>query len=689
LLSKAIDVFEAPAIADMAGEDIVENLESRIATDLDTSSYLNGALDRYSVFDFKEGRYKRVSIPVYFGVRLTSYDRAIFRDNNVDTLPLVPTPLDVMTRAAKISGINPKTGKQNYGLYFQGRYKIFLVPNLMDAFGGGWGKLNNDGSYSFDFTKPENVEAIVWLLQASQYCPPSIFGSGEDQESLWGTIDNNVAIRLHAFGNDLFVQNKMSGCKDIDGGYRFRYVQLFRDQKGGGGFAFGSPLAIASSSPHKDAAWRFIKWMSSGEKAQSYIANSLSSYPVIKPAYEQPVFKENINFKNAFAEMNVRTTTVPYLGTPIRYTLENDLDKALFKAKECGYDSLKLRALAKEYLVSLQNTAENWVASESKVPQSAMRPFYISKFARPFFAVMLFLIIIVIFISRKTLKANFHWYLFLLPSILVMAVFLAYPIAESFRLSLFKSNGFTEAFIGINNYRTILSDSNFYNSLYNTAYIALFNLAIGIPIGFILASMINSQKKVQSVFKVLYFMPMVTSVIASAVLFKYMFSPDMGLVNFLLQKIGVNTTGLMWLSSPETSKFVVIFFALWHGTGYTVLICLSGLQSVPDQLYEAASIDGCGQLQKWWHITLPNMRPIFVFLIMTGCIGALKRFEDVFTFGGMLGSPSRSMQTVVAYIFEQAFGAFNFGAASAAAYVLFLIILIVTIVNYRFSTGKE
>jgi ABC-type sugar transport system permease subunit len=270
-----------------------------------------------------------------------------------------------------------------------------------------------------------------------------------------------------------------------------------------------------------------------------------------------------------------------------------------------------------------------------------------------------------------------------------MAVFLAYPIAESFRLSLFKSNGFTEAFIGVANYRSIVSDPNFLNSLYNTGYIALFNLTLGIPIGFILASMINSQRKVQSLFKILYFMPMVTSVIASAVLFKYMFSPDMGLVNFLLQKVGVETSNLLWLASPETSKFVVIFFALWHGTGYTVLICLSGLQSVPDQLYEAASIDGCGKLQQWWHITLPNMRPTFVFLIMTGCIGALKRFEDVFTFGGMLGAPARSMQTVVAYIFEQAFGAFNFGAASAAAYILFTIILLVTVINYRFSIGKD
>ena len=157
----------------------------------------------------------------------------------------------------------------------------------------------------------------------------------------------------------------------------------------------------------------------------------------------------------------------------------------------------------------------------------------------------------------------------------------------------------------------------------------------------------------------------------------------------MLNKLHIPTQGLIWLNSPQTSKMVVILFSLWQGTGYTVLICLSGLQAIPDQLYEAASIDGCNGFQKWWHITLPNMRPTFVFLFMTGCIGALKRFEDVFTLGGMQGSPAGSLRTSVGYIFEQAFGTFNFGTASAAAYLLFALILVITLINYRVMLRKE
>ncbi|MBL8026041.1 MAG: extracellular solute-binding protein, partial [Fibrobacteres bacterium] len=365
LLSRAIDVFESPAIAEMAAQGAIENLESRIKTDLDSSIYLNGALDRFSVIDFKEGQYRRMSLPMYFGVRLTGYDRTILRDYGIDTLPTVPTPQDVLLRASKVTGKNPRTGKQNYGLYFQGRYKIFIVPNLMDAFGGGWGKQNTDGSFSFDFNRPENLEAILWLLQASKYCPPSIFGSGEDQESLWGTIDNNVAIRLHAIGSDLFIQNRMPNSRDVDGDYRFRYVQLFRDKNGEGGFVFGSPLAIASTSTNKDAAWRFVRWMSSSSKSQSYLANTMSVFPVTTKAYDEKVFKENQNFVNAIDEMKVRANPIPYAGTPIRYTIENELDRALLQAKECGYDSLKLRSIASLYLETLQKAADAWVASES------------------------------------------------------------------------------------------------------------------------------------------------------------------------------------------------------------------------------------------------------------------------------------------------------------------------------------
>lgn len=689
LLSDALDVLEVTFTTEFANQGTIANLEPWINRDLDTTQYLPGGLDRYAALIWKDGLNHRYCLPLYFGVRMTGYDRQIFRDFGMDTLAPVPTPSEVLEKAARMTGTNPRTGKKTYGLFFQGQYKIFLITNLMEAFGGSWGHANPDASLHFNWNTPQNENAIVWLLKASQYGPPSMLGTGEEVSSVWGTQDNFVAIRLHAYGNDLYNQNYVPGIREQDNTQRFRYVQLFRDTKGEGGFAFGSGIAMASGTPHPEEAWRFIRWMSAGRAAQEYIARDMKVYPVIRPAYHLPVFGENENFRNAMAEMDVPTRNFPYGNTPMRYTMENELDKAFQAARECGFDTLRLKELARAYLENLQRESEAWVASEKRYGPDRYHPFVLRRFALPFFAGLGLFILALLVLGRKAVRRNLSWYLFLLPSLAAMVVFLAYPIAESLRLSLFRSNGFTEAFAGLDNFKFVAADPNFLNALYNTAYIALFNLALGIPIGFILASLINSQKKAQAAFKMLYFMPMVTSVIASAVLFKYLFAPDIGLVNFVLRHFGLPADNLLWLASPATSKFVVILFALWHGTGYTVLICLSGLQSVPDQLYEAASIDGCSGFQKWRHITLPNMRPTFVFLFMTGCIGALKRFEDVFTFGGMLGMPARSMQTVVAYIFEQAFGAFNFGAASAAAYLLFALILAITVVNYRAMLHKE
>ncbi|MBL8025449.1 MAG: extracellular solute-binding protein [Fibrobacteres bacterium] len=689
LLSKAVDVLEVVFATELANQKMIDDLGEWIDTEIDSSKFLPGALDRYAAFYWKSGKRHRFGLPLYCLVRSTSYDRQIFADFGIDTLSTVTTPTEVLERAEKLTGVNPRTGKSTYGLAFRGQHKLFLITNLMASFGGGWGYTASCGALRFTWQKQENLEAVLWLLKATKYCPPSFMGSGEEQTALWNTTDNNAAIFLHAFGDNIFNQNYMPDIKMADGTQRFRYLQLFRDAEGKGGFSFGSSIALASSSQHKPEALRFIKWMSESVAAQQYMVSNMQRYPVIRDAYDMKVFKENENFKNAIAELNIPSTDFPYGGTPIRFAMEHEMDIAFKKARDCNWDTLMLKSIAKEYLDNLQSVSDKWTATQEKYPLSAFKPFKVSNFATPFLVILTLVTSVFLALNRRAIKSNGSWYLFLMPSLLIMAVFLAYPIAESFRLSLFKSNGFWESFAGIDNYRTVITDPNFRNALYNTVYIGLFNLCLGIPIGFVLASMINSQRKAQAAFKLLYFMPMVTSVIASAVLFKYLFVPDIGLVNYFLASLGFPVENLLWLTSPDTSKFVVILFALWHGTGYTVLICLSGLQSIPDYMYEAASIDGCSSLQKWRHITLPNMRPTFVFLFMTGCIGALNRFGDVYIFGGAIGAPARSIQTVVAYIFEQAFGAFNFGAASAAAYLLFALILFITLLNYRSLLQKE
>ncbi|GMA61131.1 ABC transporter permease [Alicyclobacillus fastidiosus] len=261
-----------------------------------------------------------------------------------------------------------------------------------------------------------------------------------------------------------------------------------------------------------------------------------------------------------------------------------------------------------------------------------------------------------------------------------------YPVIDSFYLSLTNSNGTIASWVGFRNYANILSDSTFWNAMYNTFYLAFFQMLISIPLGFIVASLINSTKILQRFFKVLFFIPYITPIVATAMVFMFLLDPNQGAVNFLLSKLGLPPSS--WLSDPATAKWGVILLGTWSGLGFIIIICLANLQAISPQLYEAAKIDGASDFQQWLYITIPNMRGTFVFFIITGWIGGLQRFTDVFILGGATGSPDGSIQTIVEYIFEHGFQGFNFGVASAATYILFVIILIFTYFNLKASRLK-
>ncbi|GAF18291.1 LOW QUALITY PROTEIN: sugar ABC transporter [Bacillus sp. JCM 19046] len=287
---------------------------------------------------------------------------------------------------------------------------------------------------------------------------------------------------------------------------------------------------------------------------------------------------------------------------------------------------------------------------------------------------------------NKSIKSTLTWYLFLLPTFLGIACFILYPVFESFRLSFYNSNGTIETWVGLSNYERVLSQNAFWNAVYNTFYIAFFNLLLAIPIGFVLASMINRINRFKSLFKVLFFLPNVTSIVAAAMIFMFVLQPEVGLINHVLQSIGLPPSP--WLSDPATSKWGVILLTIWHWIGFVIIICLANLQAISPELYEASEIDGATPLQQWLFITIPNMKGTFAFLLIMGWISGLQRFQEIFVLGGAGGSPSRSLQTMVALIYERGFGGFEFGIASAITVLLFLIILLFTMLNLKLTRLK-
>ena len=291
------------------------------------------------------------------------------------------------------------------------------------------------------------------------------------------------------------------------------------------------------------------------------------------------------------------------------------------------------------------------------------------------------------------LRRTLVWYAFVLPPAALVAMFVLYPTFQAFFLSLFQgTGGRPDRFVGLDNYDRLLSNGVFLNAILNTVILGVALLAIIIPLSVVLATLLNNVKRGAAPLKVIYFLPQITSAVAVAVVFNYVFQPEWGLLNGLLRSTGMDPLPL-WLADPRFnltgSRAAVTILAVWMGTGYYVLIFLAGLQTIPIDLYDAAKVDGANFRQVWRYITLPNLRPTFIFLLITGSIDAMARFSDVYTLGGPGGTPARSLQTIVSFIYQAGFDSYDFYLASAASVTLFLMGGAITFVSCRARLARE
>ena len=239
----------------------------------------------------------------------------------------------------------------------------------------------------------------------------------------------------------------------------------------------------------------------------------------------------------------------------------------------------------------------------------------------------------------KKRESNLIWYLFLLPAILGVLLFMVYPIFEVFRLSFFKSNGTIETFKGLANYKYILGNDAFKLSIYNTFFITFFQLLVAVPLGFLIALTINSLAKGKNFLKALFFIPYVTPAIAAGTLFLFVLHPN-GILNTFLSIFGIPS--ISWLSSGTSARFGAVLLSIWRSLGFNVIIFLAYLQTISPEYYEAAYIDGCSRWQAYRYITFPLMKDAFSFLIIMGWINGLQRFTEVYALGGVTGSPART-----------------------------------------------
>lgn len=291
--------------------------------------------------------------------------------------------------------------------------------------------------------------------------------------------------------------------------------------------------------------------------------------------------------------------------------------------------------------------------------------------------------------KRKNVLTNFSEYkygiLFALPWIIGLIIFYAIPLFSSIYFS-FTTYSILQPgeFIGLQNYKDLVHDPLFWKSVYNTIYFTVFFVPLSIIFGVALAMMLNMKVKGMAVYRTIFFLPTLVPHVALAVLWMWLLNPGFGLVNGLLNTIGIE--GPAWLGSETWSKPSLILMSLW-GIGQAVVIYLAGLGDIPDDYYDAADVDGANWFQKTFHITLPLLTPVIFFNLVMGIIGAFQQFTLPYTLTQGQGTPANSLTFYVMYLYDNGFKFFKMGYASAMAWILFIIIMALTAVV--FITSKR
>lgn len=285
--------------------------------------------------------------------------------------------------------------------------------------------------------------------------------------------------------------------------------------------------------------------------------------------------------------------------------------------------------------------------------------------------------------GRSAFQKESTWaYLFIAPQVLGVVLFVLGPIVFSFYLSFTEWDFMTAPnWIGLKNYAELFSDHLFWKVLGNTLYYTIGNIPLLIVFALLLALGLNQEIRFVTVYRAVFFIPVITSVTAVALVWSWMYNPDFGVINTILRALGLPTPG--WIASPEWAMPSIILMSVWQGVGYSMVIFLAGLQGVPRELYEAARIDGANSIACFTKITIPLLSPTTFFVLIMALINSFQVFAQPFMMTN--GGPADSTYVMVLYIYRMAFRWFDMGKASALSWILFAMIFIVTIFQFKYS----
>ncbi len=275
---------------------------------------------------------------------------------------------------------------------------------------------------------------------------------------------------------------------------------------------------------------------------------------------------------------------------------------------------------------------------------------------------------------------------FLTPTLIIFLTFILFPVIFSFYLSFHEWNMFSSeaTYIGLENYKRMFQSEEFWSVLKNTAIYTLGTVPLNMSLALLVAMALNKKIKGKKFLRTAFFAPVIISPVAAAVIWRWIYDPNYGLLNYSISFLGVDS--INWLNDPTAAMFALIIMGVWKTFGINMVLFSAGLQGIPETYYEAAEIDGAGRWSKFWKITVPMLAPTTFFIMIMSMISSFQVFDLVYvlTSGGPLGST----KVLVFFVYEYAFKFFEMGYASAAAYVLFAILIVLTMIQVRYMKNR-
>lgn len=655
-------------MAEFATMDALEPLDARAALSATArpEAFFPGSLQTCRVDGALFG------VPWYVDTRVLFYRKDLLASVGY---PAAPSTWEELTAAArKLSTRRTSDGRRGYGISLGARSWADLLMTV-------W----QNGGDPLRPTSPAFYGAVQHYI-------------GFFRENLTPTKEAADVDLFHAFKTGylpMFVSGPWmlelirKELPELDGRWG---VSMLPGKKSRTSFVGGSNLVVFKASKQKERAWQFLEFMSDPANQVEWMKIT-TDLPSVQVAWRAPYFNDK-PLVQVFGRQLFDTASPPTVAEweQIASAIDDTMERVVL-------DSTQTEDTIRVALAELETRILKLRSVRTREPRSWRRFGRWAGVATLLALVGLWLTTVGRLRSRADgapAEPPFHFrdffqrdligLLFTVPALVLLVTFLFLPIAVSFLMSLtdidiFSINKWRDVqFIGVNNYLRIVQDPVFWRSLWNTLYFA----GIGVPLTIgvsLLAAVALNQKFVRgkALFRVALFAPVVTTVVAVAVVWRWLYNPEYGAFNWFLQNLGLKK--LFWLSDPRTSLPSLIIMAVWKNFGYNMVIFLAGLQTIPESQYEAARIDGASAWQSFRYITIPGLAPTLLFVLIMTTIGYLQFFAEPYVM--TRGGPLDSTMSIVLYMYNHGFRFFNLGYASAISYALFGLIFMFTFAQMR------